>query len=401
MRISTNQIFQAGTRHLLDGQSKLYKLQNQMASGKRFQSAQEDPVAAAQVLLNSQSRQINQQYADNQTNASSQLGLEEERLKSIIDNVQHIMEQAVAGGNSSYSDSQRKFIATDLQNQFNSLLAMANSTDANGYYLFSGYQGDTKPFQLQADGSVKYMGDDGQRMLQVGTSRQMPISDSGRDVFETIRTGNGTFALGASAGNTGTGVIAGGSLQGPAAWSGDSFQIQFTSPTSYTVTNTTTSAVTGPFAYASDAEITEVPGASFTIKGAPAAGDSFSVEPSTNQSVFTTLQNLITAFSTNTDGNPTAAATVRNTINAEMKNLDRILDNVSTVQAAIGSRREELASLTDASSAIDLHYQERLNDLQGIDEVAVISAFAQQSKQLEAAQSSFAKISGLSLFNYI
>lgn len=401
MRISTSQIYQSGARSLLDGQSSLYKLQNQLSSGKRFLSAQDDPVAAAQVLLNSQSLAINSQYADNQANATDQLALEEDRLQSIVESVQYIMEQVVAGGNASYSDSQREYIAQNLQSQFDFLLGMANSTDASGYYLFSGYQGNTQPFQQLANGSVQYVGDDGQRLLQVGASRQIAVSDSGRDIFESIRDGNGTFSLAAASANTGTGIIGSGSVLNPTTWTGDNYQIQFTSATNYTVTDTTTSTVIGSYAYASDTEITAVPGISFSIEGTPAAGDTFTVAPSTNQSVFTTLQNLISAFSTNISGNSTAGAAVRNTINAEMENLDRVLENVSTVQASIGSRRSELSSLSNVSEALELQYKERLSNLQDIDYAEVISAFAQQQMQLEAAQSSFAKISGLSLFNYL
>ena len=401
MRISTNQIFQAGIRQLMNGQSNLYKLQNQLASEKRFQSAQEDPVAAVQVLLTAQSRAVNLQYVDNQKNAFSQLGLEEERLQSVVDSIQYIREQTVAGGNASYSDSQREIIARDLQSQFDFLLGMANSTDANGYYLFSGYQGNTRPFQQQADGSVQYAGDDGQRLLQVGTSRQMPISDSGRSIFGAIHTGNGIFAMDAASTNTGTGVLSSGSLKGPTPWNGNDYQIQFTSATNYTVTDMTTSTVIGAFPFTSGTEITEIPGVSFSIQGTPAAGDTFTLEPSTNQSIFTTLQNLITAFSTGIAGNPTLGASVRNTISAEMQNLDRALENVSMTQAAIGSRRSELNSLTSAAEALDNHYQARIQDLQGIDYAQVISEFLQQSMQLEAAQSSFARITGLSLFNYL
>ena len=401
MRVSTSQIYQSGARSLMDGQSSLYKLQNQLSTGKRFVSAQDDPVAAAQVLLNSQSLAINSQYADNQSNATSQLALEEDRLQSVVDSVQYIMEQVVAGGNASYSDSQREYIAENLQSQFDFLLGMANSTDASGYYLFSGYQGSTKPFQQLANGSVQYVGDDGQRLLQVGASRQIAVSDSGRDIFQNIRTGNGTFSLAAASANTGTGVIGSGSVLDPTSWTGNSYQIQFTSSTSYTVTDTTTATVIGSYTYASNTEITAVPGISFSIQGDPASGDSFTVAPSTNQSIFTTLQNLISAFSTDISGNATAGASVRNTINAEMENLDRTLENVSTVQASIGSRRSELSSLTNVSEALELHYQERISDLQDIDYAEVISAFSQQQLQLEAAQSSFAKISGLSLFNYL
>lgn len=401
MRISTSQIYQTGARNILDGQSSLYRLQNQLSSGKRFLSAQDDPVAAAQVLLNSQSLAINSRYADNQANATDQLGLEEDRLQSVVESVQYIMEQVVAGGNASYSDSQRQYIAENLQSQFDFLLGMANSTDASGYYLFSGYQGNTKPFQELANGTVQYVGDDGQRLLQVGASRQVAVSDSGRDIFDNIRKGNGTFALAAASANTGTGIIGSGSVLNPTTWTGDNYQIQFTSATNYTVTDTTTSTVVGSYTYAADTEITAIPGVSFAIKGAPAAGDVFTVAPSTNQSVFTTLQNLISAFSTDISGNATAGASVRNTINAEMENLDRVLENVSTVQASIGSRRSELTSLSNVSEALELQYKERLSNLQDIDYAEVISAFAQQQMQLEAAQSSFAKISGLSLFNYL
>ncbi len=175
MRVSTSQIYQSGARSILDGQSSLYKLQNQLSTGKRFLTAQDDPVAAAQVLLTRQTLAVNDQYADNQSNAASQLAYEESRLAAVVESVQYIRERVVAGGNGSYSDSDRATIAKDLQSQFDFLVGMANTTDANGYYLFSGYQGDTQPFQkqLNPDGSVSvvYKGDDGQRLMQVGPSR--------------------------------------------------------------------------------------------------------------------------------------------------------------------------------------------------------------------------------------
>ena len=406
MRVSTSQIFQTGTRNLLDGQSNLYKIQNQLSTGKRFVSAQDDPVAAAQVVLTNQSLGTNNQYADNQSNASSQLAYEESRMQSVVKSVQDIMEQVVAGGNGAYSDSDRKSIAIELQSQFDLLLGLANSKDTSGYYLFSGYQGNTQPFQM-TNGSVTYVGDDGQRLLQVGSSRQIAVSDSGRDIFEKNRTGNGTFALSASSGNTGTGVMTDGSVLDLSAWTGETYQIDFIDQTNFTVSlvdnstvpPTLTAVDTGT--YAAGGAITEVPGISFSISGAPAAGDSFTVAPSTNQSVFTTLQNLITAFSTGISGNGTATASFQNTLNAEMKNLDGVLNNVLSVRASVGTRMAELDSLSDLSESLDLVYQERLSNLQELDYVEAISAFLQQQTQLEAAQSSFSKISGMSLFNYI
>ena len=401
MRISTSQIFHSGANSLMDGQSKLYKLQNQLSSGKKFLSAQDDPVAAAQVLLNSQALAVNAQYSDNQSNASSQLSLEESQLQSVVDNIQYVLGQVIAGGNGSYSDSQRQDIANDLKSQLDFLLGVANSTDASGYYLFSGYQGGTRPFQTASDGSVSYAGDDGQRSLQVASSRQIVVSDSGRDIFVNIPTGNGTFSLSAASGNTGTGVISSGSVVDPTAWSGHDYAIAFSSPTDYTVTDTTTGSVVGSYTYSAGSSITSIAGVTFTLQGTPAAGDSFSVSASRNQSIFSTLQNLIDAFSTDVEGNASGRAALSNVMNTEMDNLNRALESVSSVQASVGSRLNELDSLSGVSDALELQYKSRLSDLQDIDYAETISAFVQQQTQLQAAQASFAQISALSLFKYL
>ncbi|GHU06363.1 flagellar hook-associated protein 3 [Betaproteobacteria bacterium] len=409
MRISTHQMFQTGTNYLLDGQSNLFNVQNKLGTGKKFLSAAENPVAATQALLTSQSIGVNAQYAENQANAKSQLALEEDRLKSVVDSVLFIMEQTVAAGNGTYSDGQREFIAQEIQSQLEFLVGMANSTDTNGYYLFSGFQGNTKPFQAipQAGGTIKYQyaGDDGQRLFQVGSSRQIAVSDSGRDIFERIRTGNGTFALTGDPGNTGSSTMGKSSVNNQALWTGSNYDIQFDNPpTTYTITETDTAGTvttTGPHAYVSGADITVIPGISFAIGGTPAAGDKYNIAPSRDQSLFVTLQNLVSAISTDFENNPAQAANAKNIIAAEMNNLQRDLENTTAMQASIGNRRLELDSLSEVSSALELHYKERLSELQDLDYAQAISDFMQQQMQLEAAQSSFAKMTSLSLFQYI
>ena len=409
MRISTSQIFDSGARQVGNSQSALYKIQNQLSTRRRFLSAQDDPVAAAQVLLDTQARAVLGQYADNQGNANGQLALEEERLKSVVESVIYIKTQVLAGRNATLSDSQREFFAKDLQQQLDYLTGIANSADAAGHYLFSGFQGETQPFQKMADGTIQYFGDDGQRLLQVGSDRQIAVSDSGRDVFINNRSGNGTFATGAALGNTGTGVISNGSVIDPVLWAangGAKFELSFVSATQYDLKNNGVSVPGGPFTYTPGSAITppaagHIGGISFSIGGTPAAGDSFSVEPSTNKSLFATVQEMINVFSTPVQNNAAAATMAQNQLNAGMDNLDQALSNVSRVQASIGSRRQELNNLMNVSKDLDLQYTEKISKLQDLDYADAISRFMSQSMQLEAAQKSFAQISGLSLFRYI
>lgn len=401
MRLSSSQIFDAGALGIQRNQSALYKTMNQLATGRRALTPADDPVAASQALVVTQARDVAAQYADNQGNGKAQLALEGDRLSSLVDVLQHIRERAVEGGNATYSDSQRASLATDLQQQFEQIVGLANSTDANGEYLFSGYQGATKPFSLMVGGNVQYFGDDGQRQLQMDASRLIGVSDSGRDLFERIHQGNGTFATAANAGNTGTGVVDPGSVLNSAAWTGNGYQLQFNVGGTYTVTDTTTAATIGTFPYVAGTAITAIPGISLSIRGTPATGDTFTVAPSTSQSIFSTVQNLISALKTPTAGDPAAAAQLQNSLGSALVNLDQGLDNVARVQATVGSRMAELTSLTELSGDIALHYQETLSGLQDLDYVKAISDFAKQKDNLDAAQKSFSQISSLSLFKLL
>ena len=51
MRISTSMMFDTGTQNMLQLQTGLYKLQNQLSTGRRILSPADDPVAAAQALV--------------------------------------------------------------------------------------------------------------------------------------------------------------------------------------------------------------------------------------------------------------------------------------------------------------------------------------------------------------
>jgi flagellar hook-associated protein 3 FlgL len=90
-----------------------------------------------------------------------------------------------------------------------------------------------------------------------------------------------------------------------------------------------------------------------------------------------------------------------NRIKAEVSNLDGALNNLARVRADVGSRMNELASLTSGAKDLDLQYSTTLSALQDLDYTEAISKYTQQQMQLEAAQKSFARIQGLSLFDIL
>lgn len=201
MRISTSMIFNNGTSGMQGRQFDLFKVQQQLSTGRRVLSPQDDPIAASEALQVSQSKAVNKQYLDNQATAKTELGLLDTVLGSVTDELQAMREKAVQAGNASYSPAQRGMIADELKQRQQSLLALANTKDGTGLYIFSGFQSATQPFQLNGaraypyalggQSYATYQGDSGQQNLQVNSSQVMASSENGMDVFMQVKDSSG------------------------------------------------------------------------------------------------------------------------------------------------------------------------------------------------------------------
>ncbi|PIX03677.1 MAG: flagellar hook-associated protein 3 [Gallionellales bacterium CG_4_8_14_3_um_filter_54_18] len=400
MRISSNTIFDSNVAAMGQQQSRLMQTQQQIASGKRLSSASTDPVAATRALDITQSDAINNQQASSRAAARHTLSLAESTLQGVTTLLQDVRTAAVYAGNGTLNSSDRATLATDLSGRLQELVGLANSTDGVGNYLFSGFQSKTQPF-VDTPAGMGYFGDDGQRLAQVSATRQMAASDSGADVFMRIRNGNGTFVTQATAGNSGSGVISAGAVVNPAALTGNNYSISFSMAagvSNYSVINTTTGLpVPGMTAqpYTSGQAIT-FDGMRLDIQGAPASGDSFAVTPSSNESVFKTISNLIATLNA-----PVVGSNLTNGLNRGINNLDNALGNVLTVRATLGLRLNEIDALQTTGEDMGLQLKQTLSQLQDVDYNKAISDLTQQQVTLQAAQKSFTQVANLSLFTYL
>ena len=81
--------------------------------------------------------------------------------------------------------------------------------------------------------------------------------------------------------------------------------------------------------------------------------------------------------------------------------MDAALDNVLTIRASVGSRMAQLDALEELNAAYGEQYAQTLSRLQDLDYAEAITRLSQQQTILEAAQQSFVRVSGLSLFDYL
>ena len=398
MRVSNDTLRSAFLAALDDARRRVVETQHQVSTGLRINSPSDDPVAAARVAHLDASLSRLDQYQANATFAHNQLGLEEESLSDAIVNLQRIRELTLQANNSSSSNADRQLIAAEIRQHRDALLAIANTTDVDGRYLFSGYKEATTPFTVGAGGNVVYNGDQGQRTLQISDSRFVAINDSGADVFQRIPEGNGTFVLSVGGSNAGTGTLGSSSLANPAAWVADTYTITFVTPTSYEVRNSA-SALVAAGAFASSQSVTFA-GVEVRIDGTPAAGDTFTAAPSAQRDMFGTLDRLIIAIESPA-GNATARAQVHSNIGQRLADLDGALAHLIDARGEIGARVRALDQQEALNADFALHLNTTLSAVRDLDYAEALSRLSQELFGLDAAQQAFARAQNLSLFRYL
>jgi flagellar hook-associated protein 3 FlgL len=379
-------------------ESNLSTTQNQISTGLSFTTAAQNPIAAGLVTDYNQALTQSQQFVTNSNSAQTSLNTEDSALTQMQTSLQSLRDLALEANNSSESPQDLSAIATQATQIQNTLLSVANTQDGNGNFIFAGFSTQTQPFALSATGAT-YSGDQGQRQVQIAPGQTVVVGDNGDLVFNQIKTGNGTFQATAAAGNTGTGVVSTATVADPADYTGGSFSIDFTTPNTYQVLDANNNVVTsGTF---TNGQAISFSGVQVTLTGQPAAGDSFSVAPSSNQSIFTTVQNLVNALQQQGTTSAAGEAQLNNSINVAINNIDQALNQSETVQSSVGARLNSITTQQSMASSQQVQLQESISNLQGLNFASAITSLDQQNTTLSAAMQAFTLTQGLSLFKFI
>ena len=277
------------------------------------------------------------------------------------------------------------------------LLALANTQDGNGQYIFAGYATQTQPFDQTATGAT-YAGNQGQQMVQIAAGQTVAVGDSGDAVFNQIKTGNGTFTVTAAAANTGTGVVGATTVADPAAYNGGTYAVTFGAGGTYNVTNAANAVVsTGTY---TDGATIAFDGLQVTLSGTPAAGDAFTVAPSTNQSLFTSVQDIVNALQSPT-GTATQSTQLGNSLSAGLNNLDQALSQIENVRAGVGGRVDTVTTALSVAGSQQTQLQSSIASLQGVDYATAITNLDSENTALTAALQAYTVTQGLTLFKYL
>lgn len=397
MRISTFWMQQSAVNAMLDQQAQVAHTQLEVSTGRRILSPSDDPAGASRALGLTHASAQNAQYQRNIDSAESRLGNEDQTLSSVSDLLGRVRTLALEGQNGTLDSGDRKNIATEIRQRLSQLVALANTKDANGEYIFAGNATKTQPF-VQGAGGVTYAGDEGQRTIAIAPGQSIATGDPGSDIFQAIRGGNGTFQIAAAPTNTGTLVSGATSVSDIAQWDGGSYQIQFTAPDQYQVVDASNTVVSSG-SYASGDTIS-FRGVEVGFTGTPAPGDSYSVGPSTAKDMFSTLSDIADALES-PSFTPHDTSVINDRIGRAIENLDRASDRIVDVRARIGARLNTADDQTRLNAGVGVDLKSALSKVQDTDYTSAVSQLNLQMTGLQAAQAAYVKVQGMTLFDYL
>jgi len=307
MRISTAQIYRQGVEAFGNQQVKLAKLQQQISTGIRISRPSDDPAASSRILELEETISLNMQYQTNIGLAENRLNQEENSITSMEHTLMRIRELSLQANNATQDSVSRRSIAFEIDQLLGQLLSLANTVDANGDYLFAGYQSRTQPFTKINTGSISHVtfnGDAGLRSIQINQNRQMNIDTQGRDLLMAIPSATALNETVATA-NVGSAIMAPAHVYDIDNYIPDSYTITFDTVSSvpntvYNIVNSVGVTVSsGTYA---DSQNIDFMGIRTSVAGVPANGDRFTISQGQYQDIFEIVSNLSETLKTGGTG---------------------------------------------------------------------------------------------------
>ncbi|WP_144209975.1 flagellar hook-associated protein FlgL [Shewanella donghaensis] len=400
MRISTAQMFQQNTQSLTKGQSATNKILEQLASGKKVNTAGDDPVAAIGIDNLKQKNTLVDQYVKNIDYAKNRLGVTESKIGSTETLIDSMRQQLQKGANGSLSQSERQMVADEMRTSLDELLSIANAKDESGNYLFSGTKTNTPPFAFNNNGEIVYSGDSGVRQSIVASGVTVGTNVPGDSIFMNAPNPLGDYGVNYLPSQQGDFLVDSASIVDPSTYVEDTYTFNFVANGSDVDLNILDSngAVVSTVPNFDPSTPVSFNGIEVQLSGEPVAGDSFTMEPQATVSILDELNSAIALLE-----DPDLADTPEG--NSKLAQLLNSIDSgqkqVSVGRSVAGNSLKGLESIETNHAEEKIVNGSALSMLEDLDYAAAITEFEKQQLALNAVSSVFAKVGSISLFDYI
>lgn len=405
-RVSTFTQYQNLTSSLMRKQSMINETNEQLATGKRMQTAGDDPVASVSTQNYKQQLVQIDQYQKAITLAGNRLGSLETALSGAENYIDSTKQKVIGMINGAMAGDDKTAFKSELESLYQGLIDLANSQDEGGNYIFAGNQVNQMPFVADAQGNVQYLGDTGHRQARVDQSVFVNTSQPGQQVFMAVENPFGDFrpdyqGLQPESGLT----LLSATNQDPNDTT--QYRVAFVENAAgemqYELYDDTSNTLLGSGAYDATVGIQysdPAPGSqislNFQFDGDIKPNDSVTLEPAKTFSLFDSIKSAIdyTEFS---DASSEARAGLQRTI----EELNAGYVHMNQRRSDVGTGLKTLESYEEQHKEFELTLSKANSNLEDVDYSEAIIQMNQNLLAMQAAQAAFNKAKELTLFNYL
>lgn len=415
MTISTSLFFSKAVSLMSQNQTDLATMQEKVATGKEIVRASDGVDKALNIARLKANIGKLDAYEQSLNLVGDRLRIEESYLQGTSDTLTEIKTLVIQGANASYNIEDRKVIALQIEELVNEIQSLANGADANGNYLFGGTRTKTQPYQADSAGIIRYRGDQVESNVNFTDTRTTQVGRSGPDVYQSVNSGRQL--------NVVEGIY---DLQIGSVTVGDQFSVTIDDETieytavrgdnAYSVTQyfsdtiqskidlgrfenfTVMASGTDIQLVATDGVAREITRSSVKLNGGT-AGEEIPVIPTQAPDpgrperieFFEALDSVVNRMRSGT----------QDEIQESIDYFDEMIEKSTLSLADIGIERGAIESELDLNRELRATLKASLSSEEDLDYTTAITQLQAKMMALEAAQSSFAKISNLSVFNFI
>ena len=195
MQVSTKLFNDQQIRQFGKLTADIQQKQEKIASGKAVLRASDDPVVAANLSAAKEQEELLGRFEENAYKATLRLDASDKTINEAMSVMTRITELATQARSPVFDGYSRKAILTEVQALRETLVDLANTRDANGESLFSGYKTDQEAYVRTPDGSIKYNGDRGIHSVQVSENVNVSTGLDGETIFGRVETANGRRSI--------------------------------------------------------------------------------------------------------------------------------------------------------------------------------------------------------------
>lgn len=415
MTISTSLFFSKAVSLMSQNQTDLAAMQEKVATGKEIVRASDGVDKALNVSRLKAGMSKLKAYENSLKMVGDRLKIEESYLQATSDTLTEIKTLVIQGANATYDSGDREVIALQINELVNEIQSSANGTDAAGNFVFGGTRTRTQPYQKDSAGVIRYQGDQVDTGVNFTDTRESQIGRAGPDVYQSVFTGRqlnviegiydfdvGSIAVGDVVTLNIDGetieytAVTGDNSQSVAQYFHDQVQNRIDlgrlEKFEVSVSGTVIQMV------ATDGVARNISQSSVKVSGGT-AGQTVDVTPSQAPDpgrperieFFEALYNVVDRMRLGTQDE------IQNTLGS----IDQMIDQSTLGLADIGVERGAIDAEIELNQDLHAMLKANLSSEEDLDYATAITELQAKMMALEAAQSSFAKISNLSVFNFL